>query len=145
MDEEGKFFAKAGLGVSFTVIGIVALGMWGCPQYDVYQQGLSGQASLARAEQDRQIAIREASAKKDSAALLAEAEVIRAGGVAKANKIIAEGLGGPQGYLRYLWIQALSENDSDVIYIPTEAGLPILEAKRLDYLNRKKVEKGVTP
>ena len=141
MDEEGKFFAKAGLGVSFAVISVVALGMWGCPQYNVYQQGLSGQASLARAEQDRQIAIREASAKRDSASLLAEAEVIRAGGVAKANSIIAKGLGGPQGYLRYLWIQALAENDSEVIYIPTEAGLPILEAKRLDYLHRKKIEK----
>ena len=44
--------------------------------------------------------------------------------------IVAEGLGGPEGYLRYLWINKLGENDQDVIYIPTEAGIPILEAGR---------------
>jgi hypothetical protein len=120
--------------IAFAVIFLVAFGMWGCPQYDVYKQGLGGEASLARAEQDRQILIQEAKAKKESAVLLAEAEVLRAKGVAEANKIIAEGLGGPEGYLRYIWIQALSENDSDVIYIPTEAGMPILEAGRLNKL-----------
>ena len=116
---------------ALTTIAVITLGMWGLPQYNVYQQGLSGEAALARAEQDRQILIREAAAKRDSAEMLAEAEVLRARGVAEANEIIAEGLGGPQGYLRYLWIQALSENDSDVIYIPTEAGIPIMEATRL--------------
>ena len=50
--------------------------------------------------------------------------------MAEANAIVAEGLGGPEGYLRYLWIQSLGENGQDVIYIPTEAGLPILEASR---------------
>jgi len=113
------------------LIGLIAFGMWGCPQYNVYQQGLAGEAALARAEQDRQILIREAAAKKDSAVMLAQAEVLRAKGVAEANEIIAGGLGGAEGYLRYLWIQALAENDSDVIYIPTEAGMPILEATRL--------------
>ncbi len=117
---------------AFAFMAVIALGMWGCPQYNVYQQGLAGEAALARAEQDRQILIREAAAKKDSAVMLAEAEVLRARGVAEANEIIAGGLGGAEGYLRYLWIQALAENDSDVIYIPTEAGMPILEATRLN-------------
>ena len=117
---------------AFLLMAALALAMWGCPQYNVYQQGLAGEAALARAEQDRQILIREAAAKKDSAVMLAEAEVLRARGVAEANEIIAGGLGGAEGYLRYLWIQALAENDSDVIYIPTEAGMPILEATRLN-------------
>lgn len=117
---------------AFLFLAVIGLGMWGFPLYNVYQQGLAGEAALARAEQDRQILIREAAAKKDSAVLLAEAEVLRAVGVAEANKIIAGGLGGAEGYLRYLWIQALAENDSDVIYIPTEAGMPILEATRLN-------------
>ena len=116
--------------VGFVLIGIIALGMWGCPTYNVWQQGLAGEAALARAEQDRQIQIQEAEATRDSAVFLAEAEVSRASGVAEANEIIAEGLGGPDGYLRYLWIQALYENNQDVIYVPTEAGLPILEASR---------------
>lgn len=104
--------------------------MWGCPQYRVWQQGLVGKASLKRAEQDRQIVIEEAHAKKESSVLLAEAEVARARGVAEANTIVAEGLGGPEGYLRYLWIQALQDKGNEVIYVPTEANIPIMEAGR---------------
>ena len=40
---------------AFLLIGVVALGMWGYPQYNVYQQGLAGEAALARADQDRRI------------------------------------------------------------------------------------------
>jgi len=109
--------------------GLVAFGMWGCPQYAVYNQGLQGEAELARAEQNRQIAIQEAQARLDSADLLAQAEVTRAKGVAEANSIIADGLGGPEGYLRYLWIDKMDE--AKMVYIPTEAGMPILEAGRL--------------
>ena len=57
----------------------------------------------------------------------AEAEVIRARGVAEANRIISDSLKGNESYLRYLWIDKLSDNQN-VIYVPTEAGLPILEA-----------------
>lgn len=115
---------------TFLLFAFIGFAMWGCPQYDVYQQRLKGEAALERAAQDRQIAIREAEAAKESAALLAEAEVARAQGVAKSNEIISNGLGGPEGYLRYLWIQKLGTNQQDVIYIPTEAGMPILEAGR---------------
>lgn len=113
----------------FGLIILIVLLMGGYPQYNVWQQGLAGKAALKRAEQDRQIAIQEAQAKKESASMLADAEVIRAGGVAKANKIIAQGLGGPEGYLRYLWIDKM--DNANMIYIPTEAGMPILEAGRL--------------
>ena len=77
---------------------------------------------------NRKIAIQEAEAKKESARALAEAEVIRAEGVAKANRIIGESLRGNESYLRYLWIQTLNDSLQNVIYVPTEAGLPILEA-----------------
>lgn len=109
-------------------IGLLAVILFGVPKYRVWQQGLEGQAELARAEQNRKIAVQEAEAKKDSAKALAEAEIIRAKGVAEANKIIGESLKDNEGYLRYLWIQTLNENDQNVIYVPTEAGLPILEA-----------------
>ena len=111
-------------------LSLVVAGMWGCPKYNVWQQGLAGEASLARAQQDRQIAVQEAQARKYSASLLAEAEVERAKGVAAANDIIAERLGGHENYLRYLWIQTLHEKQNAVIYVPTEANLPILEATR---------------
>jgi len=117
----------------FIFFGMIAGGMVGCPKYDVWQQGLAGQAELARAEQSRQIAIEEAKALKESASFKAEAEIIRAGGVAEANAIIGESLKGNEAYLRYLFIDMLRDTGGEgreTIYIPTEAGLPILEANR---------------
>jgi regulator of protease activity HflC (stomatin/prohibitin superfamily) len=102
--------------------------MWGCPNYDVYQKTLSGEAELKKAEWNRQITVKEAEAKLNSAKMLADAEIIRAEGVSKANKIIGDSLKGNEAYLRYLWIQNLEQGNNSVIYIPTEAGLPILEA-----------------
>lgn len=121
------------LGLSFgsiVALAFVALGMWGCPQYSVYSQKMSGEAELANAEYSRQVAVREAQAKKDSASLLADAEVSRAIGVAKANKIIGDSLKDNEAYLRYLWVNNLENSKNQVIYVPTEAGLPIMEAGR---------------
>jgi regulator of protease activity HflC (stomatin/prohibitin superfamily) len=125
---------KTGCSVIGVGVGIVALALLllGWPQYRVYQQRLAGEARLAEAQSSRQVAILEARAKKESAIALAEAEVIRAEGAAKANKILQDSLGGPEGYLRYLQIQALEESKASLIYVPTEAGLPVTEAKRLD-------------
>lgn len=102
------------------------------PFMNVWQQSMEGRAELARAESNRQIATCEALAKKESAKALAEAEVIRAEGVAQANKIIGDSLQGNEGYLRYLWIQGLQTNEMQVVYVPTEANLPIMESRRLD-------------
>lgn len=109
---------------------LLTLTLGGCPYYNVWQQGLHGQAELARATQNRMIKVQEAEAAKESAGLLADAEVSRAEGVAKANKIIGDSLKGNEAYLRYLWIHQLGEQagQNRVIYVPTEAGLPILEA-----------------
>lgn len=116
-------------------LGIALIGgcMWGQPQYNVWEQGLVGEAALAKATQDRQIRVQEAEADKAAAKLEGEAEVARATGVAEANKIMADSLGGPEGYLRWRFILALEKNQSagKIIYVPTEAGLPILEANRL--------------
>lgn len=104
------------------------------PYVNVWQRSMAGKAQVAQADANRQIKVREAQAAKDAAALLAEAEVLRAHGVAEANRIVADGLGGPEGYLRYLYIEGLKESHkqgAQIIYVPTEAGLPILEAGRL--------------
>lgn len=121
------YWVKRGI-IGALIISILL--MAGCPQYNVWEQGLTGQAELARAEQNRQIAIEEALAKKESAQHEADAEAIRATGVKAANQTIAEGLGGPEGYLRYLYINALQATSCETIYVPTEAGLPIMEATR---------------
>lgn len=118
------------------VIGVLCGGLYGCPKYNVYSQKLAGEAELARAESNRKIAIAEAEAKKESAKQLAEAEIIRAEGVAKANTIIGDSLKNNEAYLRYLYITGLNETSdkgNKIIYVPTEAGLPILEAGRLKH------------
>ncbi len=115
--------------------GIIVGGMGGCayyyPQYNVYSQRMAGVANYQKAESDRQIKVLEAQAALDSAKLSSAAEVERAKGVAEANKIIANSLGGPEGYLRWRYIEMLENTATggrDVIYVPTEANLPILEA-----------------
>lgn len=115
-------------GIGFLLLGIVCLGMYGCPQYTVYHQRLEGEGELARAQANRMIKVQEAEATKEAAVKLADAEINRARGVAEANKIIGESLKGNDMYLRYLWVQALHEKENNVIYVPTEANLPILEA-----------------
>ncbi|EMS8795821.1 hypothetical protein ACTLKO_001599 [Enterobacter ludwigii] len=114
--------------IGITIVGFVVLLMAGCPYYNVWEQDLAGKAALARASQDRQIAVQEALAKREAATNLAEAEIERAKGVAKANQIIGDSLRNNEEYLRYLWIDGLQQNKSQVIYVPTEANLPILEA-----------------
>lgn len=115
----------------FIVIVFIIAAMFLLPIYNRWRAGVNGQAELNQAEYNRQIATLEAKQKMDSAEYLNKAEIIRAKGVAEANKIIADGLGGSEGYLRYLWIQSLSnesKSSPQIIYIPTEAGMPILEA-----------------
>jgi hypothetical protein len=124
----GRSVAKIIGGIVFAIAGTVGLGMWGCPQYNVYSSRASGEAKLAEAEFSRQVAVREAIAERDSAKMHAQAEVERAKGVAAANHIIGKSLDGKEDYLRYLYINNLKGTRNQVIYVPTEAGLPILEA-----------------
>ena len=108
------------------VIGIVA-GMVYIPKYRVYSKELSGKAQLKEAEWNRQIVIEEAKALKESAELKKEAEIIRAEGIAEANKIIGSSI--TAEYIRYKFIEGLNDGNTEVIYVPTEANLPILEAR----------------
>lgn len=119
-----------GIGLFAILIGII----WGAcaagREYDVWAQGKEGEAELARAESNRQIKTLEAKASMESSKHLADAEIIRAKGVAEANRIIGDSLSGNEAYLRYLWIHGLADGRNQVIYVPTEANLPILEASR---------------
>lgn len=112
------------------LLGLVGACMIGEPNYRVWEQKLAGEAELNRATYNRRIAVQEAIAKKESAKSLADADTIRAEGAARANVILGKSLQGNEDYLRYLWIQGLEagKNSPEVIYVPTEAGLPILEA-----------------
>ena len=118
---------------TFLITGILTvIGLFGVPKYNVWQSEMSGKARLAEAEQSRQIMITEARAKKESAIYEAQAEIERAKGMAEANKIVGDSLDGHANYLMYLYIQNMQKTSNQIIYIPTEGGMPILEAKRLD-------------
>lgn len=120
-------FSSIAIVVGLSIIVITGLAV-GLPQYGVWTKTLNGKAQLQEAEYTRQVAVLEAQAKKDSAQQLADAEVIRAQGVAKANQIIGDSLKDNREYLQYLYITGLedgSKNGNVTIYVPTEGGMPV--------------------
>jgi hypothetical protein len=114
------------------ISSLVVLGMWGCPTYNVYSAKKAGEAVLAHAQSSREVAVAEAKAKMESASLLAQADTIRAHGIAESNKIIGESLKDNPQYLQWLWIDQMKDQQKQIIYVPSSnLGLPILEANRL--------------
>lgn len=103
--------------------------MFGYPKYKVWKAEQNGKAQFAEAEQNRRIKIEEAKANLEAEKLNAQAEIERAKGAAEAIRI-ENGSITPE-YIQYLWVrQQGSLSDKTVIYIPTEANLPILEANK---------------
>lgn len=125
--------SASGIGVLIIlVLAIIGLMSWGIPQYNLYSRSMHGQAILKQQEYEKKVKIEEAEADYEAAKFYAKAEVERAKGTKEANDIVQSSFGGPTGYLHYLYIQALMDIDDkggQVIYVPTEAGLPILEAR----------------
>ena len=123
------------ISISLLVIGIVLALMIGLPRYNVWRSSIAietaqnnGKAAMAEAEENRKIAIEEGKANLEVQKLNSEAEVIRASGMAKAIEIENGKL--TSLYIHYLWVRNIDKMDGEKIYIPTEAGLPILEASR---------------
>lgn len=120
-------------GVILLVV-LMAFGMWGCPKYRVYSQRMEGRAELERAEQNRQIKVNEAQALYDAAKYRAKADSIRAEGTASANRIINQSL--TEEYIRWYFVEGLNTSaesgNLQIIYVPTEANVPITEATRFN-------------
>jgi hypothetical protein len=127
------------------LLGVLLVTQTGCYEFNREQRekdaASNGRAILLEAESSKKAMIETAKAENESATLKAEAmikiaqaeaqaEIERAKGVAEANRIIGESLKGNDIYLRYLQIDAIKNSKGDKIYIPTEAGLPILEARK---------------
>ncbi len=122
-------------GLAFVVTALlIIIGLfWGVnyfyKSYKIWSYAQDGRAELAKAEWTKKILTETAKAELENSKLKADAEVARAKGVAEANRIIGESLKGNETYLRYLWINNMQTGEGkEVIYVPTEAGLPILEA-----------------
>lgn len=115
------------IGGLVTIILLVGLFI-GIPMYNVWQQEMQGKAEFAKAEQNRKIRIEEAKANLEAEKLNAQAEIERAKGAAEAIRIENGSL--TPTYIQYLWVRQQKDFTGKVIYIPTEASLPILEAGR---------------
>ena len=103
---------------------VVAGIMYGYPQYRVYSQGLRGEAELARATQNRQIRVEAATAERLAADETAKAIAI----LGQAAKDFPEYR---QQEFMAAFAEALREGHIDqIMYIPTEANIPITEAAR---------------
>ena len=106
------------------VVAFVLTLMFGIPLYLVWQQGLRGEASLARAEQERQILVEQARAERDSAILRAEAiSIVGAAARDFPEYRVQEFIGSFGEALQNGTIEKL-------VFVPTEANIPIVEAGR---------------
>lgn len=113
--------------IAAATLFLLISGIIGVPYYRVWQQEMSGKAEFAKAEQNRKIKIEEAKANLESEKLNAQAEIERAKGAAEAIKIENGQL--TTTYIQYLWVRQQSNNQiQKIVYIPTEASMPILEA-----------------
>lgn len=114
-------------GIVLLIVAIAFVRPW----YNVWSQEMEGKAEFAKAEQNRKIKIEEAKANLEAEKLNAQAEVERAKGAAEAIRIENGSI--TPTYIQYLWVRQQSNlSNKTVIYIPTEANLPLLEASRLD-------------
>ncbi len=115
--------------VAHTLLGVVifiALLMAILPIYNVWSKQQRGRAALSEAEFSKQVKLEEAKSNLEAEKLNALAEIERAKGAAESIKI--EGGQLTENYIKYLWIRNLETGDKQLIYVPTEAGLPVLEA-----------------
>lgn len=124
----GTIVAWSTLGL-ILFIGLIIGCMLGLPRYNVWKQEMKGKAEFAQAEQNRKIKVEEAKANLEAEKLNAQAEIERAKGAAEAIKIENGQL--TTTYIQYLWVRQQSNNQiQKIVYIPTEASMPILEAKK---------------
>lgn len=110
--------------IAAVVVALIAALMFGMPIYRVWQQGLRGEANLARAEQERQILVEQARAERDAAILRAEAiEIVGAAARDFPEYRVQEFIGA--------FGEALQNgNIEKLVFVPTEANIPIVEAGR---------------
>lgn len=126
------------LGILIFGVGIflVTTMLVGCPFYNVYTQRMQGKAEFERANYNRMIKVTEANATYDASQKLAQADTVRAHGIAKSNEIIGRSLKQNPMYLQWLWIEQLKENkNNQIIYVPSgnlgmPNALPATEAAR---------------
>lgn len=109
--------------IAVTVIGLQSVRVY-VAEYTVKVQRLEGEAQFAKAEQNRKILVEQAKAEKEAASFRADAIGI----VGQAAKDFPE-----YRFQEFLgaFAEALNNGSIDkIVFIPTEANIPITEAGR---------------
>ena len=120
------FIGLAGVVALLIILGLI----WGYQYFKVFSAEMSGKAKKMEAQQARMVLVEQARAEKEAAQLRSDAILI----VGEAAKKYPE-----YRYQEYIgaFAEALKNGKiHQIIYIPTEAGIPILEAGRKSY-NKK--------
>jgi regulator of protease activity HflC (stomatin/prohibitin superfamily) len=113
------------------VVVIVLWALVGYPKWRVWASQKQGEADLQQAHKEQQIQVSKAQGRLDAAKLNKEAAIIEAEAVSAQIEKIGQQLTEHDLYLKWQWIKMMEERpESSVIYVPTEANLPILEATR---------------
>jgi len=113
------------VGVILITLGIALTLTMGYKYYSVWGMEMEGKAKLAESSQSRQIAVEQARAERDASKLRAEAISI----MGKAAKDFPEYR--TQEFMGSFG-EALREGKiSQIMYVPTEGNIPIMEANRL--------------
>ena len=119
------FFLWGGL----FVITLIIWALFGQPMWRVWAQQKKGEADLQQAHKEQQIKVSKAQGRLDAAAINKQAAIIEAEAVAAQIEKIGQTLTEHDLYLKWQWIKMMEDRpESSVIYVPTEANLPILEA-----------------
>lgn len=108
------------------VLAIVCLltCFFGVPYYRVWTAGMAGKAALMKAEQEKKIQIEQAKAEVESARLRAEAIQLVGAAAQKYPEYRT------QEFVAAFGEAIKSGEVEQIIYVPTEANIPIVEVKR---------------
>ena len=91
---------------------------------------MRGQAELARAEYQQRVQVIRAEMNLEVERFNAQAEIERAIGAAESMRVIRESGYLNELYILYRWVLGVHPN-AQIIYVPTEGMLPVLEAGRV--------------
>ncbi len=118
--------------VFWPVVLVAVLILWalfGAPVWRVWAQQKQGEADLQQAHKEQQIQVSKAQGRLDAATINKQAAIIEAEAVATQIETIGKTLTQHDLYLKWQWIKMMEERpESSVIYVPTEANIPIMEA-----------------
>lgn len=107
------------------VVGTLVLGLAAylfiAPMYNVYSSRMAGEAALARSEAEKKVIVETAKGELEASKILAEA-IETVGAAAQKYPEYRE-----QEFIRSFGM-ALEDGDVKLIFVPTEANIPIIKA-----------------